>query len=444
MTRHSRTRAAIALVAAASLAGCGIFRGGGGPKQRTLGERIPVLNFEQQVEAAPELADLVVVLPPAVVNADWSQPGGSASKSLGHVTLPDPVQRAWTTSIGRGSDATRRLNASPVVADNRVYTIDVDANITAFDAIAGSVLWRARIDRKGEGDAPAFGGGVSVEGGRLYATSGYGIVAAFDAVSGAEVWRRQLAVPLRGAPAIAGGRLYVKTVDNQLIALSTDKGETQWEVNGTVEPAAILGGGSPAVAQDTLVAGFSSGELFALRVENGRTVWQDALSRTGRTTALAALADIEASPVIDRGRVFAIGHAGRMAALELATGQRVWERNFAGVSTPWVAGDFVFVVTIDGQLVCLTRGEGRIRWITQVPRWKNERKRSGPIEWFGPVLAGDRLILTSSDGRMMFVSPLDGKIQQTQEIGERSFLPPVVAANTLYVLTDDGRLSAYR
>ena len=49
-----------------------------------------------------------------------------------------------------------------------------------------------------------------------------------------------------------------------------------------------------------------------------------------------------------------------MAAIELATGQRVWERNFAGVSTPWVAGDFIYVVTLDAQLICLTRGEGKV------------------------------------------------------------------------------------
>jgi outer membrane protein assembly factor BamB len=305
-------------------------------------------------------------------------------------------------------------------------------------------LWRAGIAREGEDRRAAFGGGVSTDGQRVYATSGYGVVAAFDAATGSQVWRKQLATPLRSAPAVEGGRVYVMTQDSQLQALDAATGEQAWEANATQEPAGILSGGSPAVAQDTVVAGFGSGELFALRVENGRTVWQDQLARTGRTTALAALADIAASPVVDRGRVFAIGHGGRMAALELATGQRVWERSFAGTQTPVVAGDFVFAVTVDGELVALTRGEGKIRWVQKLGKWRNEEKKKGPVEWAGPVLAGGKLILVSSTERMVRVDPATGAIESELRLGGPAFLPPIVANNMLYVLTDDGRLTAYR
>jgi outer membrane protein assembly factor BamB len=433
----------LSAIAAIALSGCGTFAAKK-PKARTVGERVSVLNFEQQVAVEPELKDLAVILPPPAVNADWNQPGGSPAKTLGHLFLGDTLRQVWQVSIGRGSDGTRRLNATPVVADNRLFTMDVEATIRAFDATTGAPLWSARISRPGEDIRAAFGGGVSVLGDRVYASTGFGIVAAFNAATGAQVWKRQLPTPLRAAPSVAVDRVYVMSQDNQLQALDAATGEPQWEANATVELASILGPGAPAIAQDTVVAGFSSGELFALRIENGRTVWQDQLARTGRTTALAALADIAASPVIDRGRVFAIGHGGRMAALELATGQRVWERSFAGTSTPWVAGDFVFAVTVDGELVALTRGEGKIRWLTRLQRWRNAGKKSGAIQWFGPVLASDRLLLSSSDGRLVSVSPYTGAIISSIKAGAPAYLPPVVANKTLYLLTDDGKVSAYR
>src|SRR3546814_10972681 len=95
-----------------------------------------------------------------------------------------------------------------------------------------------------------------------------------------------------------------------------------------------------------------------MRIENGRPVWQDTLARTGVATSVAMLSDIDASPAIDEGRVFAIGQGGRMAAVELATGQRVWEVNIAGISTPWAAGEWVYVVTSDaiGRASCRERG----------------------------------------------------------------------------------------
>ena len=434
----------ILLAASLAVSGCGILRSGDKkPKTPVLGERLPVLSYEAKVEADPDLAELTVTVPAAVANDSWTQPGGNAAKSMGHVELGASLTRAWTASI-EGSSATARLNSAPVVAAGRVYTIDVTATVRAFDAKTGATAWSSRITKDREKTAVAFGGGVAFGEGRVYATSGYGIAAAFDAASGAQVWRVDLGTPLRGAPAVDGGRVYVLTQDNQLYALGAADGKTQWDSTGTVEQAGLLSAGSPAVAQDTAVVGFSSGELNALRVENGRVVWQDALARTGRSTALAALTDIDASPVIDRGRVFAIGHGGRMAALELATGQRVWERNLAGTSTPWVAGDFIFAVTIEGELVAVTRGEGKVKWVTQLPRWRDEEDKKGAIRWAGPVLAGDRLLLTGTNGELIAVSPITGEVLGRTEVGGVIYQPPVVAGGMLYVLNDEGRLTAFR
>ncbi len=424
------------------LSGCNVFK----PKTKvtTVGERVPVLDFETRIDAEAELADVPVRLPPPEANTDWAQPGGSPSKAMGHLQVPDTLSLAWSVPVGRGSDSTRRLNAAPVVAGGRVYTMDTEATVHAFDTATGRQIWQAGISVPKEDRHAAFGGGVSAGDGRVYATTGYGIVAAFDAATGAQVWRVALGVPFRGAPTIAGGRVYALTQDNQLYALSEDKGETVWNVAGTVETAGLLGGGAPAFAQDTIVVGYSSGELNALRAENGRTVWTDALARTGRTTALNALTDIDASPVIDRGRVFAIGHGGRMAAIDLSTGQRVWERNFAGVSTPWVAGDYVYAVTLDGEVVCVQRGDGKIKWVTRLPRFAKPKKKINPIEYAGPVLASDRLLVSASDRQLLTLSPYTGKTISSVKLKAAAYLPPIVAGGTVYLLTDDGRLNAYR
>ena len=433
----------LSLALAMSLSSCKIFKGGK-PKVTTVGERVPVLDFETRIDAESELADIPVRLPPPEPNAEWPQPGGSATKSMGHLKVADTLSAAWSVSIGKGSDSTRRLNAGPVMAGGRVFTIDTQATVRAFDAATGREEWQAPITIKKKDNHAAFGGGVSAADGRVYATTGYGVVAAFDAKTGAQVWKVALGVPFRGAPTVAGGRVYALTQDNQLYALSGDKGETVWNVAGTVEVAGLLGGGAPAFSQDTIVVGYSSGELNALRSENGRTVWTDALARTGRTTALNALTDIDASPVIDRGRVFAIGHGGRMVAIDLSTGQRVWERNFAGVSTPWVAGDYVYAVTLDGEVVCAARADGKIKWVTRLPRFQKLKKKTGPIQYAGPVLASDRLLVSASNREMLTLSPYTGKIISSVKLKAAAYLPPIVAGGTVFLLTDDGKLTAYR
>jgi outer membrane protein assembly factor BamB len=133
-----------------------------------------------------------------------------------------------------------------------------------------------------------------------------------------------------------------------------------------------------------------------------------------------------------------------MVSLELVTGQRLWELNIAGISTPWVAGEWVFVVTDEAKLLCIARANGKVRWVAQLQRYRKDKSKSGPVSWSGPVLAGERLILVSSQGQMAQVSATDGKVQATTDIAAPSFLAPVVANSMLYVLDNSGKITAYR
>ena len=437
-------RVILAATALSLLGGCGILDRDEKPTTPTIGKRIPVLSAESGLEVDPALADVAVMLPPAVNNADWAQPGGNAAKSLGHVALGNNVGRAWNVSIGEGSSKTARLASAPVVAGGKVFTIDTRAAVRAFNAQTGAMLWETRVVGEGSNENALFGGGVSFDSGRIYVTNGLGYAAALDAETGNAIWKVRPGGPLRGAPTIANSNVYVLTQDNQLFALDPADGKVRWTEAGTVEQAGVFGTATPAAAQGTVVAGFSSGELTAYRYENGRVVWQDALARTSISTSVAALSDIDADPVIDSERVYAIGQGGRMVALELNTGQRIWEINVAGISTPWVAGEWIYVVTDEAQLLAIARSSGRVKWMTQLQRWRDMEDKQGPISWVGPVLAGDRLVLANSEGHLTNVSPLDGSVQSTVDTDMPVSLSMVVAGNTLYVLHDNGQLTAWR
>ena len=439
---HARPILLIALVA--GLAGCGIIGGGKnkGPKTPVVGDRISILSTEQGVVADPALAGVPVSLPDPVVNPDWSQPGGNAPKMMGHVALALSPQRVWTSSIA-GSTPRARLAAPPVVLGGKLFVIDADARVIALDAKTGARLWQASMPAEGNGRS-LFGGGVSALGDRVFVTTGTGDVAALNAANGAILWKKHIGGPLRGSPTLANDHVYVMSQDNQLFALNQSDGETQWTESGTVETTGVFGVAAPAAGQGTVIAGYSSGELTAYRYENGRSLWGDALSRTSISTSVAALADIDADPVIDRGRVFAIGQGGRMASYELVSGQRLWEINIAGISTPTVAGEWVFVVTDDAKLLCVARASGKIRWISQLQRWKSEKSRKGAIRWTGPLLAGGRLILVSTQGDVVYADPGNGDVVSKGDTGDSMSLRPIVADNMLYFLTDKGRIIAFR
>ncbi len=426
------------------LSGCdGGFLGATDDKEPLQGERISVMALQQDLTTDAGIANLEVVLPPARENAAWAQPGGNAAHRMGHLALGKADDALWSISIGAGADSDTALMAPPVVDSGRIFTIATDGVLRAFEAATGQAVWAAETALPDEEEL-IYGGSISTGGGAVYVGTGYGAVIAFDQGSGALLWRTTVSAPVRSAPTHDNGRLFLTTIDNQAVALSATTGERLWTHAGITENAALLGRASPAVAGDIVIVPYSSGEVFALRAETGRQFWSDGLAVLRSADAVSSLGDISGHPVIDNDLVVAISHSGKISALDLRSGLRIWEHLIGGVNMPWVAGEFVFVISNNGEVVCLTRRDGRVRWLTRLPEFEDPEDREGRIQYAGPVLAGGTLYLVSSLGELYRVSPLDGKVISSVDISGTVFLPPIVAGGILYVLNDGGQLQAWR
>ena len=443
----SITRGMIAATMALGLGACsgGLFGGSDDKKTTpTLGDREPILSrIETGAKVDPSLAGVSVVLPPAQANAEWGQAGGTASKSYGHLALSQTPTRAFTVDVA-GADNRQRLGAAPVIGGGKLFAMGTDGRVSAFDARSGARQWTYQSQLSDDTRPSAFGGGVSYSAGKVYGTDGAGNVFALDAQTGAEQWKVKPGGPLRGSPTLAFDNVFVMTQDNLLYALNAADGSLQWDESGSTTMAGVFGVAAPAAGQGTVVAGYTSGELIAYRYENGRSLWADALARTSISTQVGALSDIDADPIIDNGRVYALGQGGRMAAYELVTGQRLWELNVAGISTPAIAGEWIFALTDDARLISIQRSSGKVRWLTQMPRYENEEKKKNPIFWQGPVLAGGQLWAVNSNGEIWRISTGEGSATMFTELDEAISLPPVVANETLFVLDDSGTITAFR
>lgn len=434
------------LILPLALSGCGIADWLGAADAPPLpGQRISVLQHSQTLEADPALASQSVMLPAPQKRTGWPQAGGGAEHSPGHPGLAETaaggaLKEVWRAGIGGSS---LRPLSGPVVAEGRIYAFASDSTVHALDEATGRSLWETDLTPESE-DGDVLGGGVAFADGKLFATTGYAEMAALDPVSGAILWRSRVAGPLRAAPVAAAGRVYAVTVDNQMVALNAEDGKTAWEHAGLEEVAGILGAASPAVGAGVAVAPYSSGEIFALRTENGRPAWADSLASARRTDPLSTLADISGLPVIDRDQVFVTSHGGRTAAYDLRTGARLWESDIGGTQTPLPVGEVVFLVTGDAELVALTRREGRIRWVAPLERYRRPEKRTDPVIWAGPVLAGGLLWLCNNQAQLVAASAEDGRVQATLTLPDAATLPPVVVNNTLLVQTHGGSIVAYR
>lgn len=433
---------AIAVLACGISAGCDTWFGD--DDTPLPGKRIAVMQPQRTVAPDSAIRADQILLPPPIANPDWPQAGGTADHVLQNVQLSAAPQLIWHADIGSGVAHDRPWLAPPIVAEGKVFTLDTENQVRAFDAATGERVWHTDLTEDVEDD-DALSGGIAYADGRVIATTGFGQVIAMQAATGKVTWHRKLGVPIHAPPAVAGGRVFAITVENVLYALDQTDGRDVWPPHRAIsETARLMGSAAPAVSGDVVVAPFTSGDLVALRVDNGRVLWSDSLASSRRTDEVTSIAQIRGLPLIDRGRVFATSQGGLLVAIDVRSGQRMWDRDIGSLGTPWLAGRYLFLISTTGDLVCLSADNGRVYWVTPLPRYHDEKEKKGPLLWSGPVLTGDRLIVVGTDGQALILSPLDGRILSRLALRDPASAPPVVAGGRLFVVTDDGEVSAFQ
>jgi outer membrane protein assembly factor BamB len=461
MTPSRKSLAAAALIAVLGLGGCSTverfnpFKGKATQEANTEGERISIVAADQKLEPAEALKGVDFALPPLQAVTEWPLPGGDAEQTMGNANAPASLSIAWRRGFGQGSKAGAQVTAPPIAAAGKVFVMDATATVSAHDARTGAEVWRVNMrPTDNKRDREGFGGGIAYADGKIYMTSGFRLVAQIDAASGRVGWRARTEQPLHGAPTVVGGRVFGVAIDNTLLTYDAATGAPGWTYQALSEPARILRASSPAVSGDTVVAAFGSGELVALRTANGNDLWNEALSRASRTSALSEIRDIAGRPAIYQGDVFAVSHSGVFAATDLRTGQARWSLPVVGITTPLPAGDVVYVVSKDGQLICAARESGQIYWMKDLNAGYVVKRKGGfwgiggkkvvkPV-WTGPILINNMLVLGSSNGQIAALNAKTGAVARKVEVGQPILLSPIVAGDTIYVVTDDAQLIALR
>lgn len=408
------------------------------------GERHPLYSG---ADPLAEVGEASTASPgPQADRAGWPQSGGNAANYSGNVAFSGSGARIWKVRAGADSSSTfgaitgesLRISSRPIVYGGNAYVYDPRGKVTAV-SLGGGRGWSVSVKPEEERDVAA-GGGVAADQGRIFVATAYGDVVALDAGSGRQVWTVKLSGPARTAPAVADGKVFVATQTNEVYALNQSDGSQVWTYRGISENAGLLQSASPAVSGGMVVVPSTSGEIVGLTTVAGELRWSDLVSRSYRTLAVSGLADVSASPVVVDGTVYATGIGGRTIAVNLKTGNRIWEQNTGSAHTPVVSGDAVFMVDLDNRAVALSRKSGKPMWVTQLPKGEKKKRNT----WAGPALAGGALWFASNRGQLAAVDASSGKLLSTRDMGTPAYVSPIAASGRLLILGGDGSLAAFR
>lgn len=343
---------------------------------------------------------------------------------------------AWDTSVGDGI-GDFYSNLHPAFADGVVYAADRKGTVKALKADDGKEVWSINLAEKDGwfSRKPALlSGGLTVTGGHVYVGSEKAQVYALNASDGSVAWQTTVAGESLSRPVVSDGLVLIHTSNGQLQALNEADGLVKWTVNLDMPALSLRGESAPATAFGAAIVGGDNGRVSAVLMQQGQMIWQQRISQATGSTEIDRLSDVDTTPVIVDGVVYALAYNGNLTALDLRSGQIMWKRELGSVNDFIVDGNRIYMVDQNDRLLALSTEGGVTLW-TQSDLL--HRLLTAPALYNGSLVVGD------SEGYMHWIDPENGRFVAQQKVDSSGFLTePVVADGKLLIQAKDGTLYA--
>lgn len=338
------------------------------------------------------------------------------------------VAPLWSARVGSG-EGRLGLRQGPVVDSGRVYAAAVEGGVRALDLQTGRVVWTYASDARLSG-GPGVGEGIAVVGGLD------GEVIALDAATGAEKWRAEVGNEVIAAPTVAQGRVFVRSNDGRVTAFDAGTGERRWFWNHDLPSLTVRGNDAATAGPGVLFVGNDDGTVAMLAMDDGRPLWDVPVGQPEGRTELDRMADIDGTPVLEGGTVFASSYKSRTVAIDGPSGRPLWAAEHGGAGRPAVASDRVVVAEPNGAVFGLDKQSGAALW--QQPGLA----RRGVS---GAAVVGDYAVVADYEGYVHWLRLDTGDFAARSRAGRDAVrAAPVVADGIVLVQNVDGGLTAFR
>lgn len=353
------------------------------------------------------------------------------------------VTRIWTNRVGEGAgDSGVRLR--PAFADGVLYAASTDGKLAAFDAASGKTVWTKSSRTHGwfgwgdkkRADA-LYAGGPMVAGDLLVVGTLDGHIYGINAKDGSPRWESVVNSEVISSPVIAGNLVIARTQDGRLYGFDSSNGERRWVYDQDVVPLLSLRGNGPLlVANGVVFYGSDAGKLVALRLDNGEKLWEQTLASGDGRTEIDRLADADGAILLDGTTLYSAAYHGNLAAIDGPSGRPLWGRPFSTFTSLDISNNAIYGVNDDSQVWAFDKSGG-------ADMWKNDALK---YRWLtGPAVQGDYVVVGDVEGYVHWLQTGDGALAGRERLSKKPIrAQPLVVGDTVYVEDVKGRIGAYR
>lgn len=345
----------------------------------------------------------------------------------------------WHVSVGDGVGE-YYSNLHPAVKNNMAYAADRMGVVKAVNVENGKLFWETDLASKNgffaARKSALLSGGITLDNQHLYIGSERGEVFALNRKDGSIAWRVPVAGEAISSPVVSDNMLLIHTSNGMLQALNTADGASKWVVNLGSSPLTLRGESAPTVAVGGAIVGADNGRVNAVLINQGQLVWQQRISQTNGVSEIDRLNDVDTTPVVAKGVVYAQAYNGNLAALDLRNGQIQWKREIGGVKNLSVLDDRIYLIDQNDRINVLSTDNG-------VPIWRQSDLLHRNLT--APVVFDNYLVTADSEGYVHWLNITNGRFVSQQKLDSSGFqAQPLIAGDKILLQAKNGELYALK
>jgi outer membrane protein assembly factor BamB len=298
------------------------------------------------------------------------------------------IDVVWRRSLGKGS-GTKNIRLRPMVSGENVYMADYNGKLWALELASGDKVWSKQFDQP-------ITSGVVVAQNNLYIATQDGLIHSIDKSTGEIEWSQPLTSESIAPVVVDSSQVYIRTVDGRLTAFERSNGKQNWTYEAALPVLSVHGTGSPVLMQNLIITGFANGKLVALDTELGIPRWNKRLAIPQGRSELERLVDIDGTPFVENGIIYATAYHGKLAAIGYE-GNTQWETELSTYYGPELGLGNIYV----------TRDDDHVQAYDQI---------NGASVWSQPALQGRFLNQPTKHDNYIVVADFEGYVHVLAQV----------------------------
>lgn len=290
----------------------------------------------------------------------------------------------------------------------------------ALSVADGTEVWRTEIG--------SVSGVPLVVGDLVYVGTDEGTLYALSAATGKQKWKYAQAGSILRQPVASGDLILFTSSGDRLVALDRDTGKWRWQYER--EPPdefTVRGHAGVAVDGEQVLTGFSDGHLVSVARASGDVLWVRSLAGEAKQ-----FVDVDATPIVSGGVVYAASVMGGVYGLSASDGTERWRVRVAGANQLLLDEGRLFVAGAESGLHALDR-DGNLIW---------RQGFAGAGDPAMPLTAGHLLFVTVAESGLYIIDKRDGSLLQSFRPVPGITAAPTVIGDKLFTMSNGGILYA--